>query len=321
MTTCRSLFLLMALAPLVAYPTGAKAEFGSEPPPASDETLIYVMREGRFIGSGGRMWIAVNDQTVARVGNKDYAVIRAKAGRITLNMAVTGIAGPSIVLDDRPGQVVYIRFRPGDTEFTEVDEAEAAEFLRKEKQTDPIDELLPNNEEVAVLLNLSRLGFYLMRPATGAPEPDDAHATVTFFSRGDTRGLAFGIWSADGFVGTLAPHQSITMAVDAGEHYFLAGNIGKSLLKLEAEAGKRYFAWIDFGKMIGRVRLTPVGPDESDDLAEWLDESSPVEIDRALITSRILEREEIVTNYIETVIRQAAIGESDYHLLGAEHAF
>ena len=47
--------------------------------PTQDETLIYVLREGRFTGGGAKMWIAVNDQTVARVKNRQYAVIRAKS--------------------------------------------------------------------------------------------------------------------------------------------------------------------------------------------------------------------------------------------------
>ena len=33
--------------------------------PAADETLIYIFRVGRFVGGGAKLWIAVNDQTVA----------------------------------------------------------------------------------------------------------------------------------------------------------------------------------------------------------------------------------------------------------------
>ena len=58
--------------------------------PAADETVIVFMRESSFAGRHNKIWIAVNDQTVARVKNKQYAVVRAKAGRLTLYLSKRG---------------------------------------------------------------------------------------------------------------------------------------------------------------------------------------------------------------------------------------
>ena len=290
-------------------------------PPTADETLIYVMREGRFAGGGGKIWIAVNDQTVARVKNKGHAVVRAKAGRITLNLATGGLSAGQISLDDRPGDTVYLKWRLGDLTIREVNEAEGQKFLRKSKQTKPIKENRANNEEVAVLINLSRLGFDAMQPASAEVVPDDGHAVVTFFRLSEVERFEYGIWGEQGFVGTLSANSSIGISVAPGEHFFIAGNVGKSLLKVEAEAGKRYYALLDIGKMIGRVRLTPVALNDSAKLEGWLNDIEGTELVPDAKSDRIKERELIVMDFLKGAVERTVTGKSDFHLLGSEHAF
>ena len=96
-------FVVVSLFSLCTPLAGVFAQETEVTPPADDETLIYVIREGRFAGSMNKMWIAVNDQTVARVENDAYAIVRAKAGRITVNLATAGIVAGAIAVDDRPG--------------------------------------------------------------------------------------------------------------------------------------------------------------------------------------------------------------------------
>lgn len=67
-------------------------------PPAADETLIYIFRVGRFVGGGAKMWVAVNDKTVARLENKGYAAVRVKAGAVTLNLASIGMVNAAAAL-------------------------------------------------------------------------------------------------------------------------------------------------------------------------------------------------------------------------------
>ncbi len=322
MTTFKSGTLAIAIiAMLAALPVAAKKADVVLETAGPNETLIYVLREGRFTGWNAKMWIAVNDKTVARVKNEDYAIVRTEAGRITLNLATTGIVTSAIAIDDRPGETVFIQWRFGDPQFTEVDEAAALKFMRKAKQTDPIDEILPNNEEAAALINLSRLGYDFMQPATGEVVPDDNNATITFLRRGDAKNLVFGIWGQDGFVGSLAVEEAMTISVPAGEHFFLAGNVGKTLLKVEAEAGKRYYTWLDFGTWVARVRLTPIALTEAKDLEKWLSDVDWVERNSEPMSARIREREVIVTELIEQIVERTRTGETEFHLLGADHAY
>ena len=141
-------FAVVSLFSLCFPLAGVLAQESEVAPPSDDETLIYVIREGRFTGSMNKIWIAVNDQTVARVENDAYAIVRAKAGRITLNLATTGIVAGVIAVDDRPGETVYLTWRLSDVHMAELEATAAHELLANIKQTPPLEELRRNNEQV-----------------------------------------------------------------------------------------------------------------------------------------------------------------------------
>lgn len=312
--------LIILLLLVFSSPAHSAIETGAAPP-ADDETLIYVMRVGRFVGGGGTMWVAVNNQTVDRLKNKGYAVIRAKAGRITLNLANAGIVFSSIALDDRPGETVYLKWRLGDPEIREVSWVEGQEFVQNAKRTKGIEAPLPNNEEIDVLANLSRMGFDLSRPASQLVEPDSEHGVITIFRREDGRDLELGVWSDQGFVSTLKIKEGVRLRVLAGDHYFLSGNKGASILKAEVQAGKEYFAWLDYGEGFGGVRLTPVPLNATEQLKIWLKPVSWVELDSNAITSRIRERGDVVKGFMDAEIKNPGSGKSNLQILGLDHAF
>lgn len=90
-----------------------------------------------------------------------------------------------------------------------------------------------------------------MQPAREAIAPDNEYGVITIFRRKEADKIDLGVWNEHGFVGTLGANEAVSIAVSPGTHFFLAGNVGTSLLKTEVEAGKRYYAWIDYGKMMG----------------------------------------------------------------------
>lgn len=319
----KSLIPFFALAAVVALslaPATSRADAAETAAPAEDETLIYVIREGRMLGAAIGHWIAVNDKTVARLKSDKHAVIRAKAGLITLSLANSGVPVFAAAIDDRPGETVYLKWRMGDRELTELDEAAAAKFLRKTKPMDPIDAPLPNAEETLVLINLSRLGFDLMQPASETPVPDDEHGVITIFRRKEADKIDLGVWNEHGFVGTLGSNEAVSITVTPGTHYFFAGNVGTSLLKAEVEAGKHYYAWLDYGKMLARVRLTPVSLSQSGELQKWLKKTKQVELIPQAVTNRIRDREELVIDFLQQAIERANNGTADFTLLGSDAA-
>ena len=301
-----------------ASPAQSAIETGATPP-AADETLIYVMRVSRFVGGGGSFWIAVNNQTVDRLSNGRYAVIRAKAGRITLNLAIAGMVVAPIALDDRPGETIYLKYRVGDLNFIEVSWVEGREFVKDAKRSKGIEAPLPNNEEIDALANLSRMGFDLMRPVSQKFEPDSEHGVITFFRREDGRDVELGIWSDQGFVSTLRVKEGTRLRVPVGDHYFLAGNKGASILETDIQAGKEYFAWLDFGEGFGGVRLTPISLKEVKQLKNWLQPVEWVELDPDTITSRIRERGKIVEAFVHNEVKNPGSKRSNLQFLGPDH--
>lgn len=273
-----------------------------------------------MLGAAAGHWIAINDQTVARLKNDKHAVIRAKAGLITLNLANSGVPMFPVALDDRPGETVYLKWRLGDKEMTELDEAGAAKPLRKTKPMDPIEAPLPNAEEISVLINLSRLGFDLMQDGGEDIAPNDEQGVVTVFRRKEADKIDLGIWNEQGFVGTLGAEEAVSIALPPGTHYFLAGNVGTSLMKAQIEAGKHYYAWLDYGKMMARVRLTPVASSESAELQKWLKKTSHVSLNPQALTDRIRDREKIVTDFLNEAIDRADSGAADFSLLDNDSA-
>lgn len=310
-------FLQISIGLLIAGPLLAQ----DVAPPAADETLIYVIRPGRILGGAAGFWIGVNDKTVARVRNKKHAIIRAKAGLITLNLANSGAIAAATTVDDRPGETVYLKWRLGDTEITELDEAAANKLMRKTKLMKPLDAPRPNNEADVVLLNISRLGIDVMRPQANRPEPDGEHAVITVFRRGDARKFDFGVWSDSGFVATLSAQNAASIKVPAGRHHFMAGNLGTSLLRADVEAGGNYYFWVDYGAMMGRVRLTPVEQSQSGDLDKWLSDVTWVEPDPDAMTVNFGKREEIVREYIRREAERADRGDVGFALVASPHRY
>lgn len=290
-------------------------------PPGPDETLIYVIREGKMLGAAGGHWIAINDQTVGTLRNDTHTVLRYPAGVITLNIAQGGYPEAAVALDDRPGETVYLLYELGATEFIELDEQKAQKLIRKTDRSKPIDAVMPNDEQAAVLMNLSRLGFDLMEPAAGPAEPDAGHGVVTIFRQKDGDKLDFGIWNQHGFVGTLGPRQAVSLKLKPGSYFFMASNLGYTQMRADVEAGKRYYAWLDYGGWIGRVRLTPVPASDADELDKMLRKVSYVQPGPAVDAEAVRVRERTVVEFINGVAQQAEAGEVSYNLLGPENAF
>lgn len=292
-------------------------------PPAADETLIYVFRKI----SGYGIWIAVNDQTVTPIKkNKRHAVVRAKAGLITLNAARAGWVIGEITIDDRPGETVYVLVSgSGIVPKYAVEEISADDAAKRMRKTKPEDlmEPLPNNEYHGVLLNPGQLGFNLMQLAGEALEPDVNSAVITFFRRKEKKTVDkdIGIWGSDGFIGDLRNEEALSVRVAPGEHFFLAGRTSTSVLRAQVEAGKQYYVWQDISLMTEGVKLVPIEGSQEGELQEWLSATTLLELNESAQTPRVRERGDIVMSYVNQSIAKARSGEISVAILAEAHAF
>src|SRR5262249_51473227 len=131
----------------------------------------------------------------------------------------------------------------------------------------------------------------------------------------------FGVWGEDRHIATLSANEAVDIRLDPGEHFFLSGHVGTTLLRANVEAGKHYYAWIDVGEMVFRVKMMPVETREATELEKWLSEVTYVRLDPAAQTPRVLERETLVTDWVQSVVERARGGTVDYTELGSAHAF
>ena len=322
MSISRTRARILALALLAAVfvtPPSNDSHAGDVAPPAPDETLIYLLRTGKL--GAAKVWVAVNDQTVAQFSNKGYTVVRAKTGAITLNLALGGMVLTAIALDDRPGQTVYLQWGINEYRFEELDAQKGAELVHAAEQAPPIDKVLGNNEQMHALIDLSRLGFDLMRPASERLMPDAEHAIVTIFRRSDNPKLHFGVWAEDHYVGTLSANEGIDVSLTPGEHYFGSGHVGTTLLKTQVEAGKHYYVLLDVGGVVLRVYLNPVTKKDAPQLKNWLHDVNFVRLESAGLSPRALEREATYTGFVRSSVEKAKAGKLDFTSLGSDDAF
>jgi hypothetical protein len=136
---------------------------------------------------------------------------------------------------------------------------------------------------------------------------------LTVFRRKEAEQLTFGLWSEDRYLGTLLPNQGIDVVLTPGEHYFMSGYVGTTLLKATVEAGKHYYAWLDVGGMVLRVKMMPIAQSEAKQRDEWLENvSTYVRVNEAAMTPRAREREALVTEWVRSVVARAKAGTVDF---------
>ena len=318
MTQIRTLVLSVVFAIFIT-PTAGLAQDAGIAPPAADETLIYLFREGRFAGSLNKMWIAVNDKTVARVQNEAYAVVRAQAGRITLNLATAGIVAGAIAIDDRPGETVYLNWRLGDIHIAELDAEAAHALLQDYKRTPPIEELRPNNEQVEANFALDVLGLELTHPTEDVVEPDEDHAVIAIF-RGKKKELVkVAVWGEDRYIAMLEANQGVQIKVPAGENIIFTGLTPSAVLEANVEAGKHYYAQLDIGLV--KLKVEPVRSKDAKKLQKMLENVEYVAVDQERVTDRVRERETLVTDFLKEAIERDRAAGNAYQAMGSEHAF
>lgn len=131
--------------------------------------------------------------------------------------------------------------------------------------------------------------------------------------------LRFGVWSQDGYLGSLRAREAFSVKLPPGEHFFFAANLGASVMRGQLEAGKRYYALVDYGVMFGRVRLTPLtAPEDPDKLLKDVDW---VRLDPALVTDAVRDRERCLGEHIRDAGDKIGRGELGSTELGPAQAF
>lgn len=218
----------------------------------------------------------------------------------------------SIAIDDRPGQTVYLKYRIGDRRIREVDSEEGMAFVIKRKVTEPIDAPRPNNEQIRALVNVSTMRDAMV-PTTDRLEPDAGHAVVTFYRKKDSYDMDLGVWGASGFIGMLHDREAMDVRLPPGEHAFLSGYVGTTLMRAQLEAGKHYYAELDLGTWVLRVKILESTLDQS---AKVLSKADWVRLDPGSLTDGMLARAATLQEFVAGLVDKAGRGQHDFTKLG-----
>lgn len=288
---------------------------------SDDETLIYLIEEK---GLGGvKFNISLNDEIVGRMKHKQFTSLRVKAGRLTLSIWRGRNVFGAIALDDRPGEVVYLRHKWGVPQIFEISAEEYSDLQRKlkpAKQESVANIEYPPDTKLLSLVNIGRLGFELMMPSKARLKPDDEHAVITLFRREEFPGVPFSVWGDDGLVASLQMNEAVDIRVPTGEYYFFATQTGTTVMRAQVKAGEQYYAWLDIGKLRANLRLTPVAPEQSSDLGKWMSLLQWVELNEEAMTRRVRERANEVAAHFAGETERARNGVIGFQELTAGHA-
>jgi len=73
--------------------------------PSDGKAIVYVYREGHFVGGAVSWWLFLENSRIARISNGSYLIMEIEPGNHALNIDT----GPILRLEVKPGAVVFIR--------------------------------------------------------------------------------------------------------------------------------------------------------------------------------------------------------------------
>ncbi len=217
------------------------AKYQAPPPPAADQTHVYVVRGSNFQGGARGLWVAVNDKVVADLPNGSHVLLKLPAGINTVH-GVQGTAGVGFcAVDNRPGETVFLQFDYAKGKTVEVARDLGVSMVMQTKAVAPLAEPRRNDAYDNLLLNPGALGLDLVTQGGEALAPDAQSAVVTFYRGGGvTAELSYSIWSDSAYLGSLTGNSYFQVRLPPGSHTFVARSERFSIVRADLEAGKHY---------------------------------------------------------------------------------
>lgn len=283
-------------APVVASQTDVPSDVSDVVDTVPAEAMVYLIREKKFVGGGRDIWIALNDRVIGALSNGSHLAIPVKAGLNSVNLVQAKAGWAYATVDNRAGGPVYLKvdYLAGVT--TELSAEEGQAWLQQTKPVAALDEARPNDAYDNLLINPDLLRLGLMTEGVERLSPDAESAVITFYRPGKLiAAVPFGIWSAEGFVGSLLGSQSFQVRVAPGNQTFVGFSERLSVLKATVEAGKEYAVELDVGMGWNQahIKLLPLNLGmESAKVAEWkrtltLVGTNPAVLETSVVAPRI----------------------------------
>jgi hypothetical protein len=270
------------------------SKYSPPPPPAADQTSIYIIRGSNFVGGARSVWVAVNDKAVAALSNGSHVLLRVKSGVNTVNI-VQNLAGLAFVpIDNRPGETVFLSLDYVHGGLREVSKDLGISMVMNTKAMEPLADARPNTGYDDGILNPGFLGFPIMKAGGEKIEPDANSAVITFVRPGTlAKNTPFSIWSETDFVGNIKGDSFFQARVTPGHHVFIARAEHYAVLNADVAPGKNYFVQfeVNYGWNEGHVKILPLDPKAINDpkIKPSLDSSKLYTVDKKVLESAVVK--------------------------------
>jgi len=119
-------------------------KFGAAAGVKEDETQIYVFRQKSMVGAMLTMSVGVNDRLVAQLKSSTYCTFTEKAGYVTVYLLQANVPIASVILDNRPGEIVYLNYDYKRGKVTEIPRSQGLALVDRYQKRPNLAEYKPN---------------------------------------------------------------------------------------------------------------------------------------------------------------------------------
>lgn len=289
------------------------AEYQPPATPNEDETMIYVIRTSSFRGAARTVWVACNDQYIAKLQSGSYYYFKVPAGINTVNIEQSGIPLVYRQVDNRRGETVFLKLEYTKGELVEIPRNQGVTLVMKYMEGTKYDGGDKSDQYKKALLNPGFLGFELMKTVDAdLSDHQKGASTITFIRNlSFAKDIPFSLWSSEGWIGDLKGESYFRIKVRPGKHLFFSNAGNWSALEIKADPGKQYFVQVtvDSGWHAANIQFKPVKKDQRDyNLQVWLKGSSEVTPNEAAIDGTVRARLDASMPLIEEAMKKVQDG-------------
>lgn len=163
------------------------------------ETMLYLIRERKFVGGARGVWVAANDKVVADLDSGTHVLLGLKPGLNTINI-VQGKAGFAYTtIDHRAGDTAYLVMDYKAGTLTEVPPDQGAALVKATKEKTALAEPRHNDGYDNLLINPALLGFGMIAENVQPIAPDEQSAVISFYRPARLIApIPFSVWNKEG---------------------------------------------------------------------------------------------------------------------------
>jgi len=232
---------------------------------ASDESLVYVIRQKTMMGAGMPLYVGLDDKIVADLKAGTYAYFKVKDGIHTVSVEQSTPV-KWLRVDRRAGEIIFLYFQYDRGVFSEVEAGLGKSLVMQLAPCKPFTKDFDASALADSLVNPSLVGLDLVKAGGPEVKPDAESAVVTFYrAKNLASNKTIAVWSDKEFLGNVQVKSALRAKVPAGRHLFYSGvgwtdddmiawlkdsskPSGKNAwVTAELTAGKEYFVNLEAG--------------------------------------------------------------------------